>query len=157
MAAPKGNQNAKGNRGGGRPTKFDPKLLKAAEQLAKLGATDAELAEALEVNESTVRRWRKERIEFSSAIARGKMLADAKVADRLFERACGYEHKDVKIMMVDGTPQKIRYTRHYPPDTKAAIYWLKVRQTERWSDNPEDRDDGELDWRDLVHDPDPDL
>ena len=29
------------------------------------------------------------------------------------------------------------YTEHYPPDTTAAIFWLKNRQPEKWRDKKE--------------------
>ena len=39
----------------------------------------------------------------------------------LYKRACGYDH--------DG--------KHYPPDTTAAIFWLKNRRSDEWRDKRE--------------------
>jgi hypothetical protein len=43
--------------GRGRPTKYDPKFVKAAKKLAELGATDADLATAFDTSIETIRRW----------------------------------------------------------------------------------------------------
>jgi hypothetical protein len=72
--------------------------------------------------------------EFSDSIARGKIFADAKVADRLYKRALGYSHDAVKTFMPAGAeaPVYAPYTQHYPPDTPAASLWLRNRQSGKW-------------------------
>ena len=47
MPAPMGNKNAKGNKGGGRPTKFKKEFSKIAYQMCLLGAKDEEIAKLL--------------------------------------------------------------------------------------------------------------
>ncbi len=51
MAAPVGNQFAKGNSGGGRPTAYKPEFCDIARKMCELGATDDDLAEAIGVSE----------------------------------------------------------------------------------------------------------
>ena len=60
------------------------------------------------------------------------------VASRLYNRAIGYSCKATKFATSDGriTDQK-EYIEHYPPDTTAAIFWLKNRQPEKWRDRKE--------------------
>jgi hypothetical protein len=66
---------------------------------------------------------------------RGKIQADAEVASKLFERACGYVDGAVKIYRGDdGWVIKAPYTVEYPPDTQAASLWLRNRQPHRWRD-----------------------
>lgn len=134
MPAPKGNQNAVGNRGGGRPSLYKPEYAEMARKIALLGATDAELAEVFGVGETTLNEWKNIHVEFSEALKKGKMIADSDVADRLYRRAMGFEHPDVDLRVVNGVIVETPITKMYPPDTAAAIFWLKNRQKDKWRD-----------------------
>src|SRR5690349_11346686 len=81
--------------------------------------------------------------EFRDSITRGKIDADAKVAQRMYKRALGYSHPAVKIFMPQGAKEPVYapYTEPYPPDTQAASLWLRNRQPARWRDR-----------QDLTHD-----
>ena len=138
MTAPKGNKFASGNKGGGRKSDYKKEYIEWVEKLAKLGATDVQLAEAFEVSEQTINNWKKEHEEFNLALKKGKLLADANVAESLYHRALGYSHPAVKIMTAGGAIEQVPYTEHYPPDTAAAIFWLKNRQPKKWRDKPEE-------------------
>lgn len=133
---------------GGRPTEYNEDYCEQVEKLCKLGATDSEIADFFEVVESTINLWKLEHPEFSESIKRGKTLADANVADRLYQRAMGYTHDAVKIFPSGGEgedkegnktkgPLVVPYKEHYPPDTAAAIFWLKNRQRKKWRDKVE--------------------
>lgn len=119
----------------GRPSKYDKKINKQVEKLCILGATDAEIADFLDIDVATLNRWKLKHRELCASIKRGKIQADVKVADRLYQRALGYSHKAVKIFNNEGAPMIVPYTEHYPPDTTAAIFWLKNR---RGKVNPEE-------------------
>ena len=56
----------------GRPTKFDPSFVQQAEKLAKLGATDREVADFFEIDEATVYRWKHSHPDFCEALKVGK-------------------------------------------------------------------------------------
>lgn len=130
---------------GGRPTDYRDEYCEQVEKLCKLGATDEEIADFFEVHVDTIYEWKSVHPEFSESIKRGKTLADANVADRLYKRATGYSHDAVKIYPVGGgkddkgneKPLMVPYTEHYPPDTAAAIFWLKNRQKKKWRDKVE--------------------
>lgn len=130
----------KGKHPGGRPTKYKPEYADLAYKCCLLHATDAKIAEFLGVNDATVNRWKLEHPEFCEALKNGKERADAEIARSLYQRAKGYSHETVKILTVsDGNGQgshveKVPYTEHYPPDTAAAIIWLKNRQPKQWRD-----------------------
>ncbi|MCW3117970.1 MAG: hypothetical protein JWM28_2052 [Chitinophagaceae bacterium] len=134
--APKGNKNAIGNAGGA-PTKYIKEYARQAERLCLLGATDIELASFFEVGERTINDWKKKHVEFLQALKRGKDYADAIVAEKLFQRATGYTHPDIDIRVIRGKVRKIDLIKHYPPDTVAAIFWLKNRKKEKWRDRHE--------------------
>jgi phage FluMu gp28-like protein len=118
-----------------RPTKYKPEYAEQTLKLCRLGATDKELADFFQVNEDTINEWKKVHVEFSESIKGGKAQADAEVADKLFKRATGYEHKAVKISASpDGREHVTEYDERYPPDTTAAIFWLKNRRPDLWRD-----------------------
>lgn len=132
----------------GRPTDYREEYNLQVEKLCKLGATDAEIADFFEVEESTINNWKLAHPEFLESIKKGKKIADAEIADSLFQRAKGYSHKAVKIFPSGGEtedeqgnkikgPLIVPYIEHYPPDTVAAIFWLKNRQKDKWRDKQE--------------------
>lgn len=123
--------------GRGRPTKYKPEFAKQAYKLCLLGATDKRIADFFEVTESTLNLWKQEHPEFSESLKAGKEEADAIVAQSLFHRATGYSHPDLDIKMYKGKVIRTDLVKHYPPDSTAAIFWLKNRQPRMWRDKQE--------------------
>lgn len=127
----------------GRPTAYKPEYADQAEKLCRLGATDKEMADFFDVAESTLNLWKKEHSEFSESLKRGKVIADANVADRLYQRAMGYEHDDVELKVVSignnqgSEVEEVKVRKYYPPDSTAAIFWLKNRRPREWRDKQE--------------------
>lgn len=120
-----------------RPTKYRAEFAEQARKLCRLGATDRELADFFEVQESSINNWKRDHPEFLEALKAGKGMADAEVAEKLFKRATGYSHEAVKIFNDQGAPMEVPYTEHYPPDTTACIFWLKNRRPDLWRDKVE--------------------
>jgi hypothetical protein len=118
----------------GRPTKYKPEYVEQVYKLCLLNAIDSDMADFFGVSESTFYKWKEDHEEFSEAIKKGKDFADANVANRLYNRAMGYEHSEDKIFNNNGEPMIVPTTKHYPPDTTAAIFWLKNRQPQVWRD-----------------------
>lgn len=121
----------------GRKSKIDSIDYAQVEKLAKLGATDKDLAEFFDVNEATVNRWKEKDTQFRKSLKEGKEYADANVAERLYQRALGYEHPEDKIFIYEGEPVIVPTRKIYAPDTTAAIFWLKNRKPEAWRDKQE--------------------
>lgn len=121
-------------RGRGAPSSFKPEYTAQAEKLCKLGATDAELADFFEVSITTVKNWQRAHPDFLAALKSGKEEADNRVERSLYHRAVGYEHDAVKIFQVGGKPLIVPYRERVAPDTTAAIFWLKNRQSNLWRD-----------------------
>src|SRR6516162_8919764 len=130
MAAPKGNKFAVGNKGGGRHSQFDPKFTRRAELACRAGFTDKELAELFDVSLSAIEKWKRQREDFRNVLKVGKAEADSRVERSLYERATGYSYNAVKIFLPYGSREPVYtpYVEHVPPDTTAAIFWLKNRQ-----------------------------
>lgn len=116
----------------GRPTKFKPEYEDQIKRLSLLGLTSKQIAEFFEVNVDTLYEWSNTYPGFSDAWKKGKLHADGRVAESLYHRALGYKHPAVDIKAVDGVIVETPYTKHHPPDTAAAIYWLKTRQPDQW-------------------------
>lgn len=111
---------------------YKPEYAKQAAKLALLSLTDEEIAAFFEVSIRTFTNWKKENPEFLAALKGAKELADAKVAKRLYQRAMGYEHDDTDIRVVDNQIVETPIRKIYPPDTRAAMFWLQNRQPSKW-------------------------
>ena len=122
----------------GRKSEYRIEYADQALKLCLLGATDKELSEFFSVSEQTLNKWKKDYPEFLESLKKGKNIADANVASRLYNRAIGYNCKATKFATSNGkiTDSK-EFIEHYPPDTTAAIFWLKNRQLEKWRDKKE--------------------
>lgn len=119
----------------GRKTLWDPRFVKLGYELALLGATVPRMAAVFGVAAKTVELWMRQKPEFIGALKKGREDADANVAKSLYRRALGYKHRAVKIAFdKDGHVLEAPYIEHYPPDTKAAIFWLTNRHPEWWRD-----------------------
>ena len=122
----------------GRKTSFKQEYIQLAENYALLGATDAEFAEFFSVSEQTLNSWKKKFPQFLESLKKGKAVADSNVASKLYNRAIGYDCKATKIVTYEGkVTDQVEYVEHYPPDTTAAIFWLKNRQPGKWRDKKE--------------------
>mgnify|MGYP000942201610 FL=1 len=121
----------------GRPTLFRDEFVEQARKLALLGATDREVADFFDVSERTVNDWKLRHPEFLQSLKSGKEAADERVERSLYHRALGYSHDSVKMFQAGGAVISEPYDEHYPPDTTAAIFWLKNRWPKEWRDKTE--------------------
>lgn len=118
----------------GRPSLFKIEYCEQANKLCKLGATDVEMADFFGVCERTINHWKHVHPEFLQSIKKGKLQADANVAEALYRRAVGYSHPDTHVSVWQGEVILTELTKHYPPDTGAAFIWLKNRRPDQWRD-----------------------
>lgn len=130
---------------GGRPTDYKKEYALIAFQMTLIGATDAELGAAFDVSEQTINAWKKLHPEFIESIKRGKTKADAVVAASLFKRANGFTAPDVHISTFEGEVIITPIEKYYPPDTGAAIFFLKNRRPAQFRDKPEVQVDVKVD------------
>lgn len=103
----------------GRPTKYRPEMARQVDALGRLGAVDRDVADVFGVSLRTIHAWKRSRPDFLHSLRRGKLIADAAVADALYRRAVG--------------------SADYPPHTAACIFWLKNRRPREWGDRPPGR------------------
>lgn len=128
----------------GRPTLYQEDFNEQVEKLCKLGATDNEIADFFEVDVSTINNWKIAHPQFFESIKKGKILADSNVAERLYQRALGFEHDSEEIKVSDGEVIRVPIRKIYPPDPTAAIFWLKNRRSKEWRDKQEVEQSGGL-------------
>lgn len=123
---------AKNADGTGSDTKFKPEFIEQGRKLAKLGATDFEIAEFFGVSDRTLRTWKHEHEGFAESLKLGKEEPDDRVERALYQRAVGYSFDSQKIMQFEGDAVVVDYVEHIPPDPKAAEYWLNNRRGNSW-------------------------
>lgn len=139
-------------------TRYSPAIVKMCYRLALLGLTEEQISVALNVRPRTIDEWKNEYEEFAQALLDGKVIADSRVAEGLYKRACGYSHPDVHIL--SNRVKKYdefgkvteEYTealmvpivKHYPPDTTAAKAWLGARQKALWGESTDVNINGEM-------------
>lgn len=123
----------------GRPTEYREAYAEGARKLARLGATDEEIADFYEVDVRTIYRWKNAHADFCQALKAGKDQADDRVERALYQKAVGYEQDAVKIFMPAGAeaPVYAAYKERFAPDTTAAIFWLKNRRPVEWREKVE--------------------
>lgn len=120
-----------------------PEGLELIRGWARAGLTDEDMARNMRISVSTFYDWQKRFPEFSESLKINKDIADFKVENALYQKACGMiVEETVLTMTTDPITGKIlkntRTTkRHIPPDTLAAIFWLKNRQPKFWRDKQE--------------------
>ncbi|QKZ15915.1 helix-turn-helix domain-containing protein (plasmid) [Spirosoma sp. KUDC1026] len=121
----------------GRPTDYREEYAEQARKLCLLGATDKELAAFFCVAESTLNLWKIKVPEFSESLRAGKEIADAQVAQKLFDRATGAvwsEQQAFKVKTGKGMEEVkiVTVIKAAPPDTQAALGWLQNRRPDLW-------------------------
>ncbi|MES1976333.1 MAG: helix-turn-helix domain-containing protein [Pseudomonadota bacterium] len=125
---------------------YEPAFADQARRLCRLGATDEELAEYFGVCVRTIYRWRNTHEAFARAVTVGKEHADRRVKRALYAHACGCTVERVTIFnrAVGPGPVSARYTVDLPPDSRAALQWLRVRRPGKWREVEEDGGDPDI-------------
>jgi hypothetical protein len=97
--------------------------------------TDIEVADMLGIGLATLYRWKLENPAFSRVFKLAKAEADNRVERSLYSRAVGYDYLAEKAVMTRHGQKTMRYRAHVPPDTAAAVWYLKNRRPDRWRDS----------------------
>ena len=122
----------------GRPTEYKEEYNEQVYKLCLLGAIDKEIADFFGVEEKTLNNWKIKHPEFLQSIKEGKEKADAEVAKSLYKRATGYKKKSIQFATFRGEiTDREEYIEDIPPDTTAAIFWLKNRKADVWREKQE--------------------
>ena len=108
---------------------------------ARNGLTDEQIAGNMGINTATLYRWKSQYCEIREALKKGKEVADIQAENALFKRACGYDYEEERLQPIPDpeTGETVLRSagiirKHQPPDTTAAIFWLKNRRPDQWRD-----------------------
>ena len=121
----------------GPKTGFNEKVRETFLRLLKEGKTEAEIAEIVGVSRRTLCNWKGKHQDLLLAVNEAKLTADQLVAASLYQRALGYSHPEEKIFCSEGQIITHDTVKHYPPDTTAAMFWLRNRQPNKWKEKTE--------------------
>lgn len=111
---------------------------------ARDGLIDEQIANNLGISIQTFYTYKKEHIEFSESLKKGKEIIDYEVENALLKRALGYEYEEktyetvydkVKEEYVEKLTKRV--TKQVVPDTTAQIYWLNNRKPKQWRNRVE--------------------
>jgi hypothetical protein len=107
----------------------------------ELGATDKQVANALQVTEQTVNNWKIQRPDFFESLKEGKLYKDGEVETSLLKRAKGFVRS---VERLDKFNNVVVLKEEVPPDPTSMIFWLKNRKPKEWRDKQEMEHSGEL-------------
>lgn len=131
---------------------IEPEGLTKIEGWARMGLTEKQIANNMGISEQTLNVWKKRFPSLLEALKKGKEVVDFEVENALLKRAKGYHTVEtVSEIYGDGRKHIRKIEKDIPPDTTAAIFWLKNRRPDLWRNNPvlaeteEFEDDGLLD------------
>jgi transposase len=137
------------------------------EAYARDGLTDDDISTKLGINRSTLYDWIKKYPDISNALKRGKEVVDVEVENALLQKAMGIKEtvqraiKLKEVLYENGKrvseKERIEYADeevYIPPDTTAAIFWLKNRKPAEWRDKQEfehtGKDGGPIQYEDMT-------
>jgi hypothetical protein len=115
-------------------TKYTDDFPALVEMYMRQGMTEQQAAKKLGVSVSTFEEYKKRYPKFLEAIKRGKAPVDFEVENALLKRAIGFEADDIHVSNYMGEVTLTPIKKIFPPDTTAAIFWLKNRNHKRWRD-----------------------
>ena len=104
------------------------------EGMARDGLTDKQIAHNIDVNETTLNRWKKRFQPIMQALKEGKEVIDRQVENALLKSALGFHYEEETVTNAGAVVTTKKYSK---PNTTAQIFWLKNRKA--------------LDWRDQQH------
>jgi hypothetical protein len=112
--------------------KWNKSNVKTVYVLAVLGATEEQIAQAMDISPETLEYWKKQHPAFLKALNEGKSGANVAVAQALYRSATGYTYEE-ESAVYDRSLHKwvITKTKKFKePDNWSAVKWLKLRIAE---------------------------
>lgn len=114
--------------------------LLIVKSMVRKGWTNDEIADYIGITQSTFYEWQKKHPEFSEVLKEPKEYCVAKVENAVFARATGIEktiHEKETVTVEKDGKKTVTTTEkdgicYYPPDTRAAIFYLTNRAGKDW-------------------------
>jgi hypothetical protein len=126
----------------GRKTAYKEEYNEQAYKLCLLGCTDDEMAQFFEVDVSTIHNWKLGFPKFFDSIKAGKVFADLKVANALYDSCTDRTVVETEAIKVkNGKDQEkieiVETTKVIPADFRSQRFWLTNRKYDKWKDKHE--------------------
>lgn len=123
--------------------KYDDTFPLRAEDLARKGLIDKQIAKGLGIGVTTFYQYQLDYPEFAKALKQGKAPVDVEVENSLLKRARGFDYEEIhteyRLKPGETKPDEKakpsivkRITKKVIPDVTACIFWLKNRRPDRW-------------------------
>ena len=125
---------------------LEPEALLLVEAWARDGLTDEQIANNMGISTSTFYEWKKEYLEFSETLKKGKEVVDVQVENALLKRALGYTYQETTNEYDKDGVLKVSkvVVKEITPDTTAQIFWLKNRRPDIWRDKQSIEHSGQI-------------
>ncbi|MGB7594584.1 MAG: hypothetical protein WBL80_03360 [Erysipelotrichaceae bacterium] len=108
---------------------------------ARDGLLEQQIAKNLGISVSCLEKYKIEHVELKEALKNGKKVLVVEIENALIKKAKGYEYEEKKVYTKNEDGVTTTYTeitkKHQPPDTAAAIFILKNKDSENYIDNPQ--------------------
>lgn len=118
-------------------THVEPYLDKI-EEMAKEHATEKEIAEALGIGASTLRKWKNEHQALAGALVVDYKKTNKEALGAFYRRVTGYTYTETTRELVDG---ELKVTKEVdktvPPDVSAGQFWLSNKMPEDFKNKQE--------------------
>lgn len=111
-----------------------PENLTLLEGWARDGLTNSQIAKKMRISESTYYEYLRNFPQISEAIKKGKEVVDYEVEAQLLKSIKGFvETYNQQTVTKDGDVVDFKESKYIPPNTTAAIFWLKNRQPQKYN------------------------
>lgn len=114
---------------------------------ARDGLTDEQIARNMGISVRTLYKWKKKYGQIGQALKKGKEVVDREVENALLRSALGYEYEEQALT---NKGEVVTLRKYQPPNTTAAIFWLKNRKPQEWRDKQQvehtGKDDGPIEF-----------
>ena len=124
--------------GAGRPDKYETNVEPRLDDIAEWAktATDADIADALDVGRSTFAKYKQDHEELAAALKKGRIKLIRELYSALFKRALGFTYEERKIVEDEDGKNRVEVTTKYcPPDVGALHLALKNYDRYNWSND----------------------
>lgn len=113
-------------------THVEPYLDKI-EEMARNHATEKEIAEALNIGASTLRKWKHEHAELMGALVVDYEKTNKEAVGSFYKRVTGFHEIEQIKERIDGKLVVVReIEKYYPPDVSAGQFWLTNKMPEEF-------------------------
>ena len=118
-------------------THVEPYLDKI-EDMAKAHATEKEIAEALGIGASTLRKWKNEHPALAGALVVDYKKTNKEALGAFYSRVTGYTYTETTRELVGGKMQVTKEVKKtVPPDVGAGQFWLTNKMPDEFKNKQE--------------------